>query len=147
MQSSKIIPSLWFHANSGIDTVIGYYQSIFGKDFSAGKVITIGTTPSGHTELCEVKIFGQPYSMMSTAQAHHPFNDAIAFTLYCVDQDEIDRYWAALTKEGEEVQCGWCKDKFGLRWQILPHNMAVLMAKKDAFAVIQRQKKIVIADF
>ncbi|MDD4730161.1 MAG: hypothetical protein PHN55_15595, partial [Dysgonamonadaceae bacterium] len=59
----KIIPSLWFSADSGnISKVVEYYKNIFGNNFEEGDIISLGKTPSGNTELCEVKIFGQKYS-------------------------------------------------------------------------------------
>jgi len=78
---------------------------------------------------------------MSTANAHHAFNDALAFAINCKDQIEIDQFWNYFTKEGEEVQCGWCKDKFGLRWQVLPENLGALMSKPNAFEIMMHQKK------
>jgi predicted 3-demethylubiquinone-9 3-methyltransferase (glyoxalase superfamily) len=59
---------------------------------------------------------------MCTEKEHHRFNDAVSFTLYCEDQSEIDIYWNYFTKEGKEVQCGWCTDRYDLRWQIIPKN-------------------------
>lgn len=148
MNSQKIIPSLWFAAEDGkLASVIEYYQQIFGEAFEVGNIIPLGDTPSGYAEMGEVKIFEQKYSLMSTAQAHHPLNDALSFILHCKDQDEIDRYWNYFTKEGEASQCGWCQDKFGLRWQILPENLAELMSTPNSFAVMMQQQKIVIAEY
>ena len=70
--------------------------------------------------MCNVTIFGQKYVLMSTALEHHPLNDAVSFMIYCEGQSEIDKYWNYFTQEGKESQCGWCVDKYGLRWQVLP---------------------------
>ncbi len=148
MEKSKIVPSLWFSTDGGsISKVIAYYKSIFGKDFQEGKIMPLGTTPSGHTELCEVHIFGQKYSMMNTEKEHQRFNDALAFTINCEDQHEIDKYWNYFIKEGAEVQCGWCIDKYGLRWQVLPTNFGELMSKPNAWQVMMKQKKIIIEEY
>ena len=148
MSSNKIIPSLWFNTDSGsISKVIDYYKDIFETDFEAGQIMPLGQTPSGNTEMCQVKIFGQSYSFMSTEKAHHLFNDALAFTINCDDQNEIDKYWNYFTKEGKEVQCGWCIDNFGLRWQVIPKNMGELMSKPNAWEVMMKQKKIVIEEY
>jgi predicted 3-demethylubiquinone-9 3-methyltransferase (glyoxalase superfamily) len=148
MSYNKIIPSLWFNTESGnISMVIDYYKNIFGSDFESGNIMPLGQTPSGNTEMCQVKIFGQTYSMMSTEKAHHPFNDALAFTINCDDQQEIDKYWNYFTEEGKEVQCGWCIDKLGLRWQVIPKNLGELMAKPNAWEVMMKQKKIVIEEY
>lgn len=146
--SNKIIPCLWFSADGGtISNVVSYYRHIFGNDFVAGAAIQLGDTPSGYTEICEVQIFGQTYSLMCTEKSHHPLNDALSFMIRCKDQNEIDRYWEYFTYEGEESQCGWCIDKYGLRWQVMPENLEELMAMPNAFEVMMGQKKIVIADY
>lgn len=148
MNQNKIIPSLWFTADSGnISNVVAYYKNIFDKDFESGNIIPLGQTPSGNTEMCEVQIFGQKYSLMSTEIEHHAFNDALAFTINCEDQNEIDKFWNYFTKEGKEVQCGWCIDKYGLRWQVLPKNFGELMAKPNAWEVMMRQKKIIMNEY
>ena len=59
--------------------------------------------------------------MGMNAGPHHQFTDAISFLVDCADQAEVDRYWDALTADGgQESQCGWLKDKFGVSWQIVP---------------------------
>ena len=148
MNQNKIMPSLWFNTELGnISTVVDYYKQIFENEFESGQIMPLGQTPSGNTEMCQVKIFGQTYSLMSTEKAHHTFNDALAFTISCDGQDEIDKYWNYFIKEGKEVQCGWCIDKFGLRWQVIPKNMGELMSKPNAWEVMMKQKKIVIEEY
>ena len=148
MSNNKIVPSLWFNSESGnISIVIDYYKNIFGNDFDSGSIMPLGQTPSGNTEMCQVKIFGQTYSMMSTEKAHHLFNDALAFTINCDDQQEIDKFWNYFTEEGKEVQCGWCIDKYGLRWQVIPKNLGELMGKPNAWEVMMKQKKIIIEEY
>jgi predicted 3-demethylubiquinone-9 3-methyltransferase (glyoxalase superfamily) len=84
---------------------------------------------------------------MSTANKHHSFNDALAFAIQCKDQNEIDTFWNYFTQDGEEVQCGWCIDKFGLRWQVLPENLGALMSNPNSFEIMMKQKKIIIAEY
>ena len=148
MKTNKIIPSLWFCNNTGkISEVVEYYKTIFGNDLQEENIMPLGQTPSGYTEMCQVRIFGITYSFMSTEKEHHSFNDAMALTINCSDQHEIDKYWNYFIREGEEVQCGWCIDKFGLRWQVLPENLGELMSKPNAWQVMMSQKKIVIAEY
>ena len=145
---NKIVPNIWFNTPNGkISSVLAYYQDIFNEDFKAGHVIPLGETPSGNSEMCEVTIFSQKYMILTTANEHHPLNDAVSFMIYCEGQNEIDKYWDYFTKEGKEVQCGWCIDKFGLRWQVLPENLSELMSKPNAFKVMMSQKKIVIEEY
>jgi predicted 3-demethylubiquinone-9 3-methyltransferase (glyoxalase superfamily) len=148
MSHNKIVPCIWFKTKGGtMSAVIEYYQNVFGKDFQAGQLIPLGDTPSGNTEICEVHLFGQKYSLMSTAKEHHQLNDAVSFMINCANQHEIDTYWNYFTSEGKESQCGWCIDKFGLRWQVLPQNLGELMRKPNSFEVMMKQKKIIIEEY
>lgn len=148
MNVIKIVPCLWFHTENGsLAKLIEYYKGVFAENFQNGPIMPLGNTPSGNTEMCEVFIFEKKYNFMSTATEHHGFNDALAFAIYCVDQIEIDKYWNYFTKEGQEVQCGWCMDKFGLRWQVLPENLGTLMSKPNAFEIMMKQKKIIIEEY
>ena len=148
MNKDKIVPCLWFFTEDGkISNVIEYYKRIFNGNFHEKSIIALGETPSGNTEMCEVYIFDQKYNLMSTAKEHHQFNDALAFAINCEDQFEIDKYWNYFIQKGEESQCGWCIDKYGLRWQVLPKNLDELMSKPNSFKVLMNQKKIIIEEF
>ncbi|MBA3663028.1 MAG: VOC family protein [Bacteroidetes bacterium] len=148
MSTNKIVPCLWFCTENGsVAKVTEYYKNIFGENFQNGPIIPLGSTPGGNTEMCEVFIFENKYTLMSTANEHHTFNDALAFAINCEDQNEIDKYWNYFTQEGKEVQCGWCIDKFGLRWQVLPKNLGKLMSKPNSFEIMMKQKKIIIEEY
>ena len=145
---NKLIPSLWFGNTQGnISEIICYYKNVFEEHFVSGNITDLGETPSGKTQLCEVEIFGQKYSLMSTEQKHDEFNDAFAITIICEDQNEIDKYWNYFTKDGSEVQCGWCIDKYGLRWQVVPNNLGELLATPNGWNVMMNQKKIIISEY
>lgn len=148
MNQNKITPALWFHTIDGKSKhLITYYKNVFEDNFIATNIIPLDETPSGYAEMCTVTIFGQKYMMMSTAIEHHSFNDTFAIIIHCSDQQEIDQYWNYFTKEGKESQCGWCSDKFGLRWQIIPANMGELMNKPNAGSVMMKQTKIIIDEY
>ena len=148
MNNNKIVPCIWLEADGGkLSKVIEYYKMVFDKDFQAGEIISLGQTPSGNTEMCEVVIFGQKYSLMSTENKHHSLNDAISFMINCDDQKEIDHFWNYFTRDGEESQCGWCLDKYGLRWQVIPKNLGELMCKQNSYEIMMKQKKIVIEEY
>jgi len=148
MSQNKITPALWYHTEDGkVKHVLEYYAKIFESNFEVGSPMPLGETPSGYAEMCSIKIFGNEYLIMTTATPHHEFNDAIAFMIHCEDQAEIDKYWNYFTQEGEESMCGWCMDKFGLRWQIIPKNFAELMSKPNAGSVMYKQRKIIIAEY
>ena len=73
---------------------------------------------------------GQDYTAINGGPEFR-FDEAISLLINCADQDEVDRYWAALTDGGEEVQCGWLKDRYGLSWQVCPVGMAELLGDPD----------------
>ncbi len=146
--AEKIVPNLWFTTPEGkMSALLKYYKGIFKTNFVPGKVVPLGNTPSGNTEMCEVRLFKRKQIFMTTAQEHHPFNDAVSWMLVCADQKEIDRYWNYFTKEGKESMCGWCVDKYGVRWQVIPKNMGELMRRPNAWKVMMGQKKIVIKEY
>ncbi|MBY0427259.1 MAG: VOC family protein [Cytophagales bacterium] len=148
MNDNKISPCLWFHAEGGkISSILEYYSTVFGQDFVSGPIIPLGETPSGKTEMCDILLFGKRFMLMATSIEHHPLNDAVSWMIQCEDQAEIDTIWDYFTKEGKESQCGWCIDKYGLRWQVIPKNLSELMRRPDAFSIMMGQTKIIIADY
>lgn len=145
---NKIIPSLWFSkTREGLAEILNYYKSVFETNFESGEVMDLGDTPSGKTEISKIKIFGQEYSFMNTEKEHEKFNDSLSLTINCADQQEIDKYWNYFTKDGEGVQCGWCIDKYGIRWQIIPENLDELMSRPNSWEVMMKQKKIIIEEY
>lgn len=148
MENNKIKPCIWFSTDEGqLSNVLGYYKGVFGEDFQVGSIIPLGQTPSGNAEMCEVMVFGQQYSLMCTEKEHHSLNDAISLMINCEGQKEIDHFWNYFTRGGKEAPCGWCVDKYGLRWQIIPRNLGELMSRPHAFEVMMKQKKIIIDDY
>ena len=96
----------------------------------------------------EFTLAGQWFAAMDTGvEQDFVINEAISFQVNCKDQVEIDYFWEKLAHDPVFNQCGWCKDQFGLSWQIVPENMGELMDKPGAFAKLMEMKKIVIADF
>lgn len=148
--SQSIIPSLWFNDNA--EEAMNFYVDLFpnsrilsierypdeslDEHFAgmAGKVINGSFVLNGVEFLC---LDGGP---------EFSFNEAVSFTVPCADQAEIDRYWQALSAVPESEACGWCKDKFGISWQIIPDNMGDLLAGPEAIQAMMAMKKIVIAD-
>ena len=148
MSYNKITPALWYYTKDGkMKNVIEYYKEIFEDNYEEGSITPLGKTPSGYAEMCNVKLFRQEYLLMTTAIEHHKFNDTFAVMIHCDNQMEIDKYWNYFTKDGKESMCGWCIDKFGLRWQIIPKNLGELMSKPNAGQVMMKQRKIVIDEY
>ncbi len=145
---NKIMPCIWFSFEDGkISSIISYYEKIFENEFKILSILPLGDTPDGYGEMCEVKIFGQKYTFMNTKNKHHDLNDAISFIISCENQEEIDKFWNYFTLQGEESQCGWCIDKFGLRFQIIPNNLEELMKKPNAWNIMMNQRKIIISEY
>jgi predicted 3-demethylubiquinone-9 3-methyltransferase (glyoxalase superfamily) len=86
-------------------------------------------------------------AMDSAVEQDFAFNEAISLSVSCKDQAEIDYFWEKLSSDPQFEQCGWCKDKFGVSWQIVPENIEELMGKPNAYAHMMDMKKLVIADF
>jgi predicted 3-demethylubiquinone-9 3-methyltransferase (glyoxalase superfamily) len=150
----KITPNLWF--NGTAKEAAEFYLTVFPD----AKIITTEYYPNSVEEgLAEFQLdfAGKPLSVEFeilgmrfvgiNAGSEFKLSEAVSFAIECEDQNEIDYYWQSLSAVPESEQCGWCKDKFGLSWQIVPKNMAELMQCPDAFAKMMNMKKIVIADF
>lgn len=130
--SRKIFPFIWYAKEA--EEAASFYASIF-PDSRVDRVVTMQSEspsgPPGSVKVVDFTLFGQPFQAM-TAGPHHEFNDAISFTVLCEDQDELDRYWSAIEKNGGKPQaCGWISDKYGVRWQIVPRVMDEMMADAD----------------
>jgi predicted 3-demethylubiquinone-9 3-methyltransferase (glyoxalase superfamily) len=76
----------------------------------------------------------------------YKFTEAISFVVRCDSQEEVDEYWSKLSAGGEEIQCGWLKDKFGLCWQIVPARLPELIRDAKAFQAMMKMTKIDIAE-
>ena len=152
----KITPFLWFDRNA--EEAMKYYCEVFDdarivsvkyypddvqvgpqKDM-AGKVLT------GVFELA-----GQQFMCLDGGD-YFKFNEAISFLVSCKDQAEIDYYWGKLSHVLGSEQCGWCKDTFGVSWQIVPETMERWLGNPDkeksgrALQAMLGMKKIIIAD-
>ena len=129
--TQKITPFLWFDTNA--EEAMNFYTSIFknseivsvsrypeGAPGQAGTVMTGTFTLNGQTFMA---LNGGP---------HFKFTEAISFFVNCETQEEVDELWEKLSEGGEEGQCGWLKDKFGVSWQIIPTALGELLGDKDA---------------
>jgi predicted 3-demethylubiquinone-9 3-methyltransferase (glyoxalase superfamily) len=148
-----IIPSLMFSGQNTnhAEEAMNYYLSVF-KDSKQGTVARY-TEDTGPAEVNSLMfadfILGDQWLavMDSGVEQGFTFNEAISLAVDCKDQAEIDYFWQKLSTVLESEQCGWCKDKYGLSWQVVPQNMGELMKKPGAYPNMMRMKKIVIADF
>lgn len=138
----KITPFLWFDTQAR--EAAKFYVSVF-KDAKMKTPETFDGTPSGTIDIITIELFGQDFTLMSAGPTYK-INEAISFVIDCQDQEEVDYYWDKLTADGgEESQCGWLKDKFGVSWQVIPRQLNELMSPKVMQAML-KMKKIIIAD-
>ena len=128
----KILPSLLF-ANEKYDRVkeaVGFYTSVFtgSKIIMEAPYDKSANLPDDTLLFAQFKLDNFLINAMSSILKHDfDFNEAVSLMVYCETQDEIDYYWNKLADEGEEQQCGWIKDKFGVSWQVVPTEMDKMM--------------------
>jgi predicted 3-demethylubiquinone-9 3-methyltransferase (glyoxalase superfamily) len=135
--TNKIYPCLW--CNNNAKEMAQYYQSIFPNTKIMGE----------HPAVVSIEILGQKLMLLNGGDLYKP-NEAVSLTVECDTQEEIDMYWEGLTKEGKEMECGWCKDKYGFCWQIVPAILGSLMTDPakapKVMEVIMKTKKFSIEE-
>ena len=119
MTDTSFITCLWFDTEA--EAAASYYISIFTNS-RLGRVsryTDAGPREAGTVMAVEFELNGQRFVALNGGP-EFAFNEAISFQIPCVDQDEVDYYWSRLSEGGQEVACGWLKDKYGLCWQVVP---------------------------
>jgi predicted 3-demethylubiquinone-9 3-methyltransferase (glyoxalase superfamily) len=149
--TQKITPFLWFDNNA--EEAMEYYVSVFPD----AKINAITRYPdesldehfvgmNGKVITGEFELAGQKFLCLDGGPTFK-FNEAVSFLVSCKDQEEVDYYWGKLSHVPESEQCGWCKDRFGVSWQIIPENMGELIGTSpEATQAMMAMKKIVIAE-
>jgi len=142
----KITPFLWFDTQA--EEAMKFYVSLFKNS----KIFDVTPGPNGIASSVRFELEGQEFIGFN-AGPEYKFNEAISFFVDCKSQEEVDELWNKLSADGgEEGQCGWVKDKFGLWWQIVPSELGVLMSDPDpekskrVVDTMLRMKKIIVAD-
>lgn len=130
MIKQKIVTNLWF--NTEALEAAEFYCSIFPNSRIVDKLYYNDANPDrvGTVLTVNFELDGQLFTAINGGP-EFKFDEAISLLVNCETQSEIDYYWDALTKDGEEVVCGWLKDKFGLSWQISPIQLEVLLKETD----------------
>lgn len=148
----KITPCLWFNFNA--DEALELYKSIFPdfKLISVNRYDASAGENAGKVFVAEIELMGSRFQMLNAGPTFK-FTEAISLSISCKGQEEVDYYWDKLTADGgEESQCGWLKDKFGLSWQVVPVELMQLFNHKDkgkagrAMQAMMKQKKIIIQE-
>lgn len=137
----SITPHLWLDTQAV--EAVNFYVSVFPNSKITHQSV-IKNTPSGDCDMLSFELNGQPYMAISAGPIFK-FNEAISFVIPCEDQKEIDYYWEKLSADPKAEQCGWCKDKFGLSWQVVPARLAELIKHPRAMEAMLQMKKLDIA--
>ena len=151
---SFLVTCLWFDGKA--EEAAQFYVSLFPNSKVGAVTPYLSDAPGGNKAgdpmTVEFELDGQKFVGLNGG-ADFKFNEAISFQIPCRDQAEIDRYWNAIVGNGgEESVCGWCKDRFGLSWQVFPEQLPKLLAPdnparaKAATAAFMQMKKLDIAE-
>ncbi|WNV77334.1 VOC family protein [Geodermatophilus sp. DSM 44513] len=145
------IPCLWFDGQA--EQAAQHYTSIFPNS-SIGEVTRYGPgmpAPEGGVMTVAFTLDGQDYVALNGGPEFR-FTEAVSFQIACRDQEEADHYWTRLTEGGEESQCGWLKDRFGVSWQVVPTDLPALLGDPDpdrarrASEAMMRMRRIDLAE-
>jgi predicted 3-demethylubiquinone-9 3-methyltransferase (glyoxalase superfamily) len=146
-----ITPCLWFDTEG--EDAARFYTSIFpnSRIVDIARYGEAGPRDAGTVMVVVFELDGQRYTALNGGPEFR-FSEAVSFSVACETQEEVDRYWNALTEDGEEGPCGWLKDKFGLSWQIVPNALPTLLQDSDrdkaqrVMAAMLQMKKIEISE-
>ena len=118
----RITPFLWFDDQG--EVAANFYVSVFKNSKIKEKMYYTGEEPvgkKGSVMTVAFELDGQDFVALNGGPQNFKFTEAVSFAINCETQEEIDHYWEKLTADGgEEVQCGWLADKYGLSWQVIP---------------------------
>lgn len=147
----KIAPFLWF--DSQAEEAANFYVSVF-KNSKVGTIARYGESgpgPKGSVMTVGFELDGQKFTALNGGPIFK-FTEAISLVVNCENQEEIDYFWEKLTADGgQEVQCGWLKDKYGLSWQVVPAILPELVKSDDpkkserVMKALMQMKKLDIA--
>ncbi|HWL36172.1 MAG TPA: VOC family protein [Frankiaceae bacterium] len=126
----RITTNLWFDTEA--EEAAEFYCSIFknSRIVNVARYTDAGPRPAGMVMVVEFELDGQRFVAINGGP-EFPFSEAFSLQVNCEDQAEVDYYWERLTEGGEEVQCGWLKDRYGVSWQVTPKGMEEVFSDPD----------------
>jgi predicted 3-demethylubiquinone-9 3-methyltransferase (glyoxalase superfamily) len=130
MADKALTTCLWFDTQG--EEAAHFYLGIF-KDSKLGRIgryTDAGPGPAGSVMVVEFELNGQKFVALNGGP-QFTFNESISFQVPCADQAEVDYYWTRLSEGGQEVACGWLKDKYGVSWQVVPTTVIDLISDQD----------------
>ena len=127
----RIVPNLWFDGDA--EQAAEFYVSVFPNSRVLGvtRYPEDSPGPAGSVMTVEWELDGQRFVGINGGP-QFPFSEAVSFQITCKDQAEVDHYWDALVAGGQESQCGWLKDRYGLSWQVVPEGMEEVLQDPDS---------------
>jgi predicted 3-demethylubiquinone-9 3-methyltransferase (glyoxalase superfamily) len=148
----KTVICLWFDTEA--EEAAQFYTSVWPDSEILGVLRYGDEDPQreGTVLTANWRLGDTEYVGLNGGKQNWAFSEAISFQIMCADQDEVDHYWNRLTDGGEESQCGWLKDRFGVSWQVVPIRLMELQADPDpdrrqrAVQAMFQMRKLVIAD-
>src|SRR3954452_7943540 len=126
----KITPNLWFDTEA--EEAAEFYTSVFknSRIVNVTRYTEAGPREAGMVMTVDFELDGQRFTGINGG-TQFSFDEAISFQISCEDQKEVDYFWERLSEGGQEVQCGWLKDRYGMSWQVVPRGMEELFADPD----------------
>ncbi len=126
----KITPFLWFDTEA--EEAAKFYASVFKNSqvVSTTRYGEAGPGPKGSVMTVEFDLEGQRFVGLNGGP-QFKFTEAVSFVVNCTTQEEVDYFWEKLSEGGQEIQCGWLKDKYGLSWQVVPTILIEFLQDKD----------------
>jgi predicted 3-demethylubiquinone-9 3-methyltransferase (glyoxalase superfamily) len=126
----KIVPNLWFdtEAEEAAEFYVGVFEN--ARIVNVTHYTEAGPRDAGMVMTVEFELDGRRFVGINGGP-EFSFDEAVSFAIECETQEEVDYYWGKLSEGGEEGQCGWLKDRYGLSWQVVPTGMEELFADPD----------------
>jgi predicted 3-demethylubiquinone-9 3-methyltransferase (glyoxalase superfamily) len=134
MTDRAFVTCLWFDTQA--EEAAAFYTGIFkdAKLSAVHRYTEAGPGSAGSVMLVEFELNGQKFSALNGGP-QFTFNEAVSIVVPCADQAEVDYYWDRLSDGGQEIACGWVKDRYGLCWQIVPAVFFEMVADPDPVRV------------
>jgi predicted 3-demethylubiquinone-9 3-methyltransferase (glyoxalase superfamily) len=147
----KITPFLWFDDQA--EEAVDFYRSVFPNSevVQVARYGEAGPGPAGSVMTIHFRLDGHDFVALNGGPQDYHFDESVSFAVDCQTEEEVDHYWSRLTDGGEEVACGWLRDRYGLCWQVVPADLPAVLSDPDpdrarrAMEAMMTMKKLDIA--